>query len=133
MLYCPVYPDQRGPVNTTAQISGRNLAHGHRSKAERVLTAADLIDGRLVLIKPTATQAAKLLDISLPYVFAATKVAWSPERRRAVLAGEVPLYRVADGESLADRFRRASRGERLLAAHELGPELIWDQMIAPIV
>ena len=80
MLYCPVYPDQRGPVNTTAQISGRNLAHGHRSKAERVLTAADLIDGRLVLIKPTATQTAKLLTSPSPTC--------SPRQRlRGVLKG----------------------------------------------
>jgi hypothetical protein len=114
-------------------VTGRNVAHAHRSAVERALLAADLIAGRAELVKPTATQAATLLKVSVPYVHAARNIAGDPDRRAAVEEGRIALYKAADGEDLADRLLRASPAERQDAARKLGADLIWETMLEPVL
>jgi hypothetical protein len=117
---------------TTIWVTGRNLAHKRRLTVERAFLGADLHLNRTALIFPTMTQAAKLVGTCVPYIAAAVAIAEDPARRDAVLAGERPL--LGDHlETLAERFARSTRTERLKAAQAIGPGVIWDEMISPLV
>jgi hypothetical protein len=121
---------------TIPTISGRNIAHGHRTAAERGLLSGDVHLGRISPVKLTVKQCATLCGVSVPYTAAAVLIADDPAARAAVLAGEQTLLDAAKKitpETLAEDFKRASRIERLEAAHALGPTILWDEMIAPLV
>jgi hypothetical protein len=128
-----LYPSSRGIVKYP--ISGRNLAHSPRSKGERAMVAVDLLNGERTLVQPTLVQVAELCRVSIPSIRAAAEAAKDPDKRRAVEQGSLPLYKVGNGkhETLAAHLRRASPGERLLAAHELGAETIFDEMVSPLL
>ena len=76
-------------------ISGRNVAHGHRTPVERAFLVADLLAGRVQLQKMTAQQLASLAHASLPYVRAAQQVAADPWLRSSVLNGDMSLLDAA--------------------------------------
>jgi hypothetical protein len=112
-------------------LRGRNLAHQKRSAAARALLAADWMAGRLTLEWPTAVQAAALFRVSVPYLNAARDIVGDSDKRTAVEAGTLSLFKAADVEGLAARIRRASRDEQLLAARELGAQYLWNNMVEP--
>jgi hypothetical protein len=117
-------------------IRGRSLAHGKRSATERAFVAADLHRNRIDLISPTVKQAAALANVCVPYVTAAVFVADDQALREAVLAGEVSLFdavRSNAAESLVAHFRRSSVEEWRECAREIGPALVWDTMVEPLV
>jgi hypothetical protein len=52
-----------GGASAVYCVTGRNLAHGKRSKAERLALGVDLILGRAVLTRPCSKRVAQLLGI----------------------------------------------------------------------
>jgi hypothetical protein len=110
-------------------ISGRSIAHAKRSIPELALVGADLHLNRLTLISPTIKQSAHLAGVCAPYVAAAIA-------RAAVLAGDCALLdaaRAVPAESLASHFTRATRTERIEFARTAGVDLLWDELIQPLI
>ncbi len=121
-----------------SNVTGRNLAHGKRSVAQRAFIAADLHRGRASLMSPTIRQAAILANICVPYVAAAVVIADDLDTRGAVLTGDVSLLDAAKtkkhpAESLAEHMQRATHAEWLEAARTIGTAPIWDYMISPLI
>lgn len=60
----------RGAENaySPASVTGRDIAHSHRTASARAGLAAQLVLGEVKLIKPTITQVASIARISIPYV-----------------------------------------------------------------
>jgi hypothetical protein len=81
-------------MNTTI-VTGRNIAHGHRTATERALLAADVSAGRKQLAKLTDGQLAAILHVSGRYISAAKIVTRTPEARRQVEVGGAPLLDAA--------------------------------------
>ena len=79
----------------TMIVTGRNIAHGHRTPTERALLAADVSAGRKQLAKLTDGQLAAILHVSAPYVSAAKIVTRTPEARRQVEVLGTPLLDAA--------------------------------------
>jgi hypothetical protein len=109
------------------QISGRNLAHAQRSIRERALLAADLVAGRAIILPLTIVQAGAICGVSYPTITIAQAAGDDEDARAAFLAGHRHC------ETLAEHFHRASQSERIDAARQIGPGVIWDSMISPIV
>lgn len=80
---------------TSRIVTGRNIAHGHRTATERALLAADIAAGRVQLVQPTDGQLATILTVSVPYVRAAKIVARAPEARHQVEDFHKPLLDTA--------------------------------------
>jgi hypothetical protein len=126
-------PSQQGEL---FQVSGRNLAHANRSVAARAFIGADLHLNRVALTSPTIRQCARLAGVCVPYVHAAVVTIDDPAARAAVLAGELTLLEAAKAQStetLAAHFARSTPDEWLEAARVMGPGVVWDRMIAPLV
>lgn len=124
------------PNNSTpSKVTGRNIAHAHRTIAERAFLAADLRLHRIQLIHPKIGQCAALLHVCRPYVQSAIAIADNVDLREAVLAGRVPLFEAAktQPETLAVHLIRASRDELLEAARVVGPAFVWDAMVNPLL
>lgn len=132
-----IYRDNPSPQDDQPlTISGRNIAHGKRTVAERALGAADLHLGRVSLAEPTVGQTAVLWKVCVPYVAAAIAIADDRGARAAVLAGETTLLdaaRSASRETLAEHFARTTPAEWLEAACVIGPARVWDHMIVPLI
>jgi hypothetical protein len=117
-------------------VTGRYLAHGKLSKPERAVLAADLHDGTAVLGRLTIAQLARLAGVSDTYVRAA--IAASPERRRRVKAGEVPLVapppvrRTLPLPAPAISFAASSDDQVVNLVREIGVGRTWDA-IAKII
>jgi hypothetical protein len=121
---------------TTPTISGRNLAHAHRSIPERARVAAGLHLNRLMLTSPTVKQCAALVGVCVPYVAAAVEIIDDPDACEAVLSGDINIIdaaKAAKAETLAEHFARTTPDEWLEAARVIGPARVWDHMIAPLV
>jgi hypothetical protein len=136
-IYHEISPQQDDPT-VLSLVSGRSLAHGKRSVAERAFLGADLHSGRVDLVCPTIKQSACLVHVCVPYVAAAIVVGDDQAARDAVIAGELTLPEAAKASnvgsiSLAEHFARATPDEWLEAARVIGPGVIWDTMIAPLV
>ena len=134
----PARQDELGNDNgrTRGLITGRNLAHANRSVLERAFIGADLRRNRVELISPTIKQSAYLAGVCVPYVAAAIAIADDETARVAVLTGDISLLdaaRVAAPETLAEHFSRTSPAEWLEAARVIGPSLVWDHMISPLI
>jgi hypothetical protein len=91
--------------------------------------------GRILPVKLTVKQCAALVGVCVPYVAAAVAIADDPDARAAVLAGKQTILDAAKkvDESLADRLRRSTPAELLEAAREIGPTVLWDQMLEPLL
>jgi hypothetical protein len=125
-----------------ASITGRNLAHAERTKVELAFIGADLHLGRLALVSPTIKQCAALVGTCCPYITAAIAIADNETVCDLVLDGVVPLIGVAGtvgaaetvrSESLSEHFARSTPDEWLEAARAIGPALVWEHMISPLV
>jgi hypothetical protein len=94
------------PVTT---VTGRNIAHAHRTSVERAFLVADVVAGRVQFVDLTVKQLAAIARVSQGYANAAMAVAADPVRRR----------RVEGGSSLMDaakaiRPRKTSTSAKLL-------------------
>ena len=72
-------------------VTGRNIAHGHRTPIERAFLVADLLAGRVQLQKMTAQQLAAIVRASIPDVQAAQLVSTDPWLRKLVVDGSVSM------------------------------------------
>ena len=120
----------------TALVTGRNLAHVKRSVPERAFAGADLHLNRIGLTSPTIKQCARLVGVCVPYVAAAVAIADDEFGRAAVLTDELTLLdatKATAAETLAEHFARTGPAEWTEAARAIGPALVWDHMIAPLV
>lgn len=124
-------------TTTSLTISGRNLAHGHRSAIERAFIGGDLHLNRTQLVSPTFKQCSVLADVCVPYIAAAVAIVDYPTLCNSVLAGRIGLLDAAikanNSETLAEHLARTSPTEWTEAARAVGPAVIWDRMIAPLV
>jgi hypothetical protein len=131
-----IYQEVPFPQDNRPTITGRHLAHGKRTVAERALLAADLHLDRIVLTNPTVKQCAALAGVCVPYVAAAVTIANDQAAREAVLAGEIALLDAANAatrETLTAHFARSTPEEWLEVARVMGPAAVWDYMVAPLV
>jgi hypothetical protein len=120
-----------GKLPHTQAISGRNIAHGHRSKAQRAAIAAQLHLGEIALERPTVTQVRDLCGVSVKYIQAALRA--DPEHRRLLAADALSIPQVDPpaSVSLARQWRAATAAERAAFAKRVGVDRLWDQSLAP--
>jgi hypothetical protein len=140
MLFIPPnvkLPDAESSIPT---VTGYALALGKASATERAFIAANLVLGRLTLIEPRVTQAARLARVCEPYVDAALEILRSGNRGLQIgaLDGTFSLFEAAvlaknPVPALADMFLVATPAERANLAKTVGPAAIWDELIAPHV
>jgi hypothetical protein len=71
-------------------ITGRNLAHGKRTKTQRAFLALEMARGRTVPTHLTLKQSALLAQVNVDYVMRAARL--SPAERRAVKFGVRKLW-----------------------------------------
>jgi hypothetical protein len=95
-------------------VTGQYLARTHMSKWGRARLAAAIIDERVRIANLTDKQIAALCGVSITYVY-------------HVRGGARPK------PTLADRLAGASPSERVEAAARLGPAVVWDTMISPLL
>ena len=117
-------------------VNGRFLAHNKRPAPERALVGAALVLNTAKLVSPTVKQAAALARVSVPYVAAGVAIADDQAAIEAVLAGDCAILDAAKAsasETLAEHFARATPDEWLEVARTVGPSVVWDRMISPLV
>jgi hypothetical protein len=94
MLYVPTSTLNATPcvVPTPTVVTGRDIAHSHRTTVQLAFFAADWCLGRVQLVKPTIKQAAAIADVSYGYARAARRIAYCrPDLRPAIQCGSRPL------------------------------------------
>jgi hypothetical protein len=123
------------PTQNATRLRGHNLAHSRRSKGQRAAAAAALILGEAVLVQPTILQAAAICEVSVTYAKLALKVAAA--RRAELAAGTVEIVELLpkrkSPSSLTEHLIASTADEKVEAAKALGVDLIWDQMILPLI
>jgi hypothetical protein len=107
MLHIPINDRRR------KKVSGRFLAHNRLKPGARRRLANDIRDGRIEITDLTWKQLALLCRVSVPTIRKAADTVTS--------------------ETLAQHFRRSSREEWRECGRTLGPAVVWDEMIAPLV
>jgi hypothetical protein len=119
-------------------VTGYALALSRGSASERAFTAAKLVLGRLALIEPRVTQAARLARVSEPYVEAALLILRTGDSNLEdrVLRGLYPLSTAAvlalyPEPTLTEKFQDSSAAERADLTKNVGVTAIWDELIAP--
>jgi hypothetical protein len=100
------------------RVTGQAIAKSHWSPRKRARYAAKWRSG-LIDVKPTTKLAAEVFGVSIPLVL--EEIA------------KVNGAKLATSESLAEQFSRATPAEWLECARAVGPAVVWDQMIAPLV
>jgi len=103
-------------------ITGQYLARAHLTRRQRARLAAELANGAAVLSPPTVKQAAALARVS---VFDVSKARRNGKPGNGRSNGHE--------ETLADHIGRCSPAERLEAGRKVGPAVIWDTMISPVL
>jgi hypothetical protein len=101
-------------------INGRGIAHRHADKRRRAILAADLADGHAV-IQLSTRQLAHLLGVSETYIRLAQR--FSPEKRRAILAGRNSIFNFWARRPPALSAPRSVSDQQLTdLAHLVGPD-----------
>lgn len=96
-------------------VTGQYLAKNHLTARDRARLAAAIVDERVKIKDLTACQAARLCRVPLYYVNEARRPAAPPR------------------ESLAQMFARSTSKERREMARSAGVDLIWDELIQPLI
>jgi hypothetical protein len=129
--------EQSAPIATSPirRVTGRNLAHAHRTATARAFLAADIKRGVVIIEGPTDTQLAAICRVSVPYVRAACRVADNPDRRADALQGRTRLYKRTGNkvERIAADLKRATPAEQRAIGQLLGADWAWDHLVAPLV
>lgn len=113
-LYTNGQPAPTSPASRVHHVDGRDLAYvlrGTTADIRAKLAVAYAADG-MVVHKQTDKQLAALFRTS--------------------------VYRLAKarnghGESLADHIARSTAAERLAAARALGADVVWEEMVLPLM
>lgn len=102
------------PQEATRCVSGQYVARNRLDARGRARLAANIVDERVTVRNLTVRQAARLCRVSVPLIADARRPPAKPE-------------------TLAEHFAHSTPAERLECARIIGPAIIWDQMIAPLV
>ena len=92
MLYRIPAADATAPATT---VTGRSIAHAHRSNPELALVGAGLHLNRLALTSPTIKQCASLVGVCTAYVRAAADIIDDPTACNAALHGDLNIWDAA--------------------------------------
>ena len=117
------------------QSPRRQFRGGQRAALLRAWTAVRLRNGKPIP-RPTLTEAAILCG-SVPYIAALELVVQYDDPRLIdqILRGKIPLMVAANllrkRGKLVKAFRKASPKDRVAAARVIGPDRIFDEMLAP--
>ena len=121
-------------------LSGYNLALGHRTPTERSLIGGKLCLGLMQLIEPRLSQVTGLVHVSRPMIEAAITVLQSTngEFLEAVESERLSLLEAAilarhPRKTLVEMFVTSSRKDRADLAKIAGPAAIWDELVAPYI
>jgi hypothetical protein len=117
------------PQPTSVAITGQYLAKAHLTYRQLVKLAAELTIGTAVLSPMTIGQAAALVGVPGADVSRA-------RRRNGKLRVNGNGHHHGDGhrkETLAEHIARSTLEERIAAGREVGPAVLWDTMISPVV
>jgi hypothetical protein len=136
------------PQPTSAAITGQYLAKAHLTYRQCVKLAAALSTGAAVLSPMTIGQAAALVGVPVADVSRVRRLNGKPPSNghndhhhgdgratnpEANLSGLLDRLKSGRKETLAEHISRSSPEERTAAGREVGPAVIWDTMIVPIV
>jgi hypothetical protein len=124
----PVYQNAQTPAKT---ITGRNLAHAHRTASQRGAVAAQLVLEEVEHTKPTMIQAAAITGANIPYVQLALRL--KPETRARVAAGELTIAEAAKANGLLSAWIAATPTEKAALGVAVGVDAIWDAVISPSI
>jgi hypothetical protein len=119
------------PARSPTRRSGRWFAHNGLSKVRRAFLAADLAAGKVELAEPTLRQAALIAGVSVPYVVAARRVAFSqPHLRSSVEYGQRPLLETGRMhrprcEQMAELWAAATPQERVAFIKQIGCDAVF--------
>ena len=117
MLYVD-RPGASSPVTIGAvprrRITGRYLAHNRLDARARARLADDVAKGHVEITGLTVRQVSRLCRVSIPYINNVRKPPPAPE-------------------SLAQHFARSTPDERRECARIIGPAIVWDAMISPLI
>jgi len=102
-----------GRCKLARTVTGQYLAKNKLGSRVRARLAADILNDRVKVGKLTVTQTARLCRVSVPYVNQACK---APAR-----------------ESLAQMFARSTSAEKREMARAAGVDVIWDELIQPLI
>jgi hypothetical protein len=96
---------------TTVTVSGQYLAKNHLSARGRAHLAADILAGHVLIDSLTIKQLSAICRVSVPYIRDA--------RKRP--------------ETLLEHFIRSTPEQWRECARVIGPAIIWDEMVSPLV
>jgi hypothetical protein len=133
MLYVPhLVSDANAshPHLNAVPVSGQYLDKNRLKQYQRAFIAADLVDGKVVLVNPKPHQAAGLCQVNTAYVYAAKRVAHSSLRADAE-NGRLPLNVAAHHcrplvSQLLALWTACSADERVEFARKADPERIFE-------
>lgn len=103
------------PSPQEEHITGQFLAKNKRDKRTRARLAAGVLNGHREVHDLTVAQLARLFRVSAYHIKKVRK----------------PLARPR--ESLAQMFARSSSAERREMARSAGVDVIWDELVAPLI
>jgi hypothetical protein len=116
-----------GTVGSTSPIiNGRGLKHRNLDRHQRADLGADVVSGTVRYI-PSIGQMAGVLGVS------AAEIGKHLHARNGNGNGKHEPKPAPAPESLAGHLLRATAAERLEAARALGVDLVWDEMVSPLV
>lgn len=117
-----------------SSITGQSIAKARKWNARtRAFWAAGWVLG-LTSIKPTTKLAAEVFRVSVPYVNdAIAELGTDADYERWLNGQGSERLNGQDSESLAEHLLRSTPEEMIEAGRKVGPAVIWDRMIAPIV
>jgi hypothetical protein len=124
VVFKPGTPADASPPRpaTTRIINGKGLKHRRGTVYQRTRLAADCVYGA-ALLRPSIEQACLLFAVP-------RRLLVRYLRARNGNGGSADLRK---RETLAEHIARSSSVERIEAARAIGIDVVWDEMIAPIV
>jgi hypothetical protein len=113
------------PVTSTPirTVSGRSLVHWKLTKRDKRRLALEILAGHVSVTAFTVRQAAALVGLDVDYIRTTRNGGNGGNGHRPE----------PKPPSLADMLAKASPDERAEAAARLGPAVIWDSMVAPLI
>jgi hypothetical protein len=127
----PSFPGNGAPIGPPFLVTGRDIAHSHRTPSQRAALAAQLVLGEAKLTKPTITQVVEIVRVSGPYVRFAMRL--KENTRERVGDGELPLAAAARANGLLAAWLDATPEEQAALGTAVGVNAIWNCAIAPSI
>jgi hypothetical protein len=122
---------RNGNGHHSPTVTGRNLAHSHRTASQRAALAAQLVLEEVEQIKPTMIQAAAVTRVNIPYVQFALRL--TPATRERVAKGELTIAEAAKANGLLAAWEAATLADKAALGSAVGVNEIWDRAIQPSI